>query len=137
MAELRLTPAQAGKIGQRLWQNECAGTVEGLTSWNKGEDFPSLGIGHFIWYPRGVRQTFEESFPAMMAHLRARGATPPAWIAETRVCPWRSREEFLADQNGPRLNSLRAYLARTVGLQAEFAAERARRALYRVGRHRA
>lgn len=129
MAELRLTPAQAGKIGQRLWQNECAGTVAGLTSWNKGEDFPSLGIGHFIWYPRGVRQTFEESFPAMMAHLRARGATPPAWIADTGACPWHSREDFLADQNGPRLNSLRAYLARTVGLQAEFAAERARRAL--------
>lgn len=33
--ELRLSPAQTQKIGQRLWKNECAGTVEGLTSWNK------------------------------------------------------------------------------------------------------
>ena len=40
-----------GSIGQRVWQNECAGSVQGLVSWNAGEGFPSLGIGHFIWYP--------------------------------------------------------------------------------------
>jgi hypothetical protein len=128
-AELRLSPAQAQKIGQRLWKNECAGTVEGLTSWNKGEDFPSLGIGHFIWYPKGVRPTFQESFPAMIAHLEARGAKAPAWVTAARHCPWSTRENFLAEKNGPRLTALREYLARTVGLQAEFAAQRAREAL--------
>lgn len=128
-AELRLTPAQAQKIGQRLWKNECAGTVEGLTSWNKGEAFPSLGIGHFIWYPKGVRPTFQESFPEMIRHLESRGAPPPRWVADTRHCPWNSRQAFLADIDGPRLRGLRDYLARTVGLQAEFAAQRARQAL--------
>jgi len=48
-------------IGRKIWQNECAGTVEGLTSWNKGEDFASLGIGHFIWYPA------ERKAPSMRA----------------------------------------------------------------------
>ncbi len=24
---------------------------KGLVSWNRGEAFPSLGIGHFIWFP--------------------------------------------------------------------------------------
>jgi len=128
-AELRLSPAQAQKIGQRLWKNECAGTVEGLTSWNKGEDFPSLGIGHFIWYPKGVRQTFQESFPAMIRHLESRGAKAPAWVKAAPHCPWNSRERFLAETAGPRLGGLREYLARTVGLQAEFAALRAREAL--------
>lgn len=128
-AELRLSSAQAQKIGQRLWKNECAGTVEGLTSWNKGEDFPSLGIGHFIWYPKGVRPTFQESFPAMIEHLESRGAPAPAWVTAARQCPWTTRDKFLAEKNGPRLTSLRAYLARTVGLQAEFAARRAREAL--------
>jgi len=128
-AELRLTAAQAQKIGRRLWQNECAGTVEGLTSWNKGETFPSLGIGHFIWYPKGVRQTFQESFPDMIRHLESRGAPPPRWVTEIRHCPWNSRQAFLADTDGPRLRGLRDYLARTVGLQAEFAALRARQAL--------
>jgi hypothetical protein len=128
-AELRLSPAQAQKIGQRLWKNECAGTIEGLTSWNKGENFPSLGIGHFIWYPEGVRQTFEESFPSMIRHLEARGAKAPAWVTSSRHCPWRTREQFLAEKDGPRLRALRDYLAKHVGLQAEFAALRARQAL--------
>lgn len=132
LAELRLTSADARKIGQRLWQNECAGTVEGLTSWNKGEDFPSLGIGHFIWYPKGVRPTFQESFPAMIRHLESRGAKAPAWVTSARHCPWSTRESFLAEKNGPRLSGLRAYLARTVPLQAEFAALRARQALPKV-----
>ena len=42
------------ELGQRIWKNECAGSVQGLVSWNEGEAFPSLGIGHFIWYPAGV-----------------------------------------------------------------------------------
>ena len=127
--ELALTPAQARKIGQQLWKNECAGTVEGLTSWNKGEDFPSLGIGHFCWYPQGVRPTFEESFPSMIRHLEARGARAPAWVTAARHCPWPDRQSFLAEKDGARLRGLRDYLAQTVGLQAEFAAQRARRAL--------
>jgi hypothetical protein len=44
-----LSDSQALEIGRRIWKNECAGTVSGLTSWNKGEEFPSLGIAHFIW----------------------------------------------------------------------------------------
>ncbi|MFZ4681922.1 MAG: hypothetical protein ACOYMS_05440, partial [Terrimicrobiaceae bacterium] len=48
---IQLSDAQANEIGRRIWKNECAGSVDGLTSWNSGEDFASLGIGHFIWYP--------------------------------------------------------------------------------------
>ena len=50
---VKLTDKQALEIGKRIWANECAGTISGLTSWNKGEAFPSLGIAHFIWYPPG------------------------------------------------------------------------------------
>ncbi len=62
-AGLAISDGQALAAGKRLWHNECAGTVEGLTSWNTGEDFASLGIGHFIWYPAGRRGPFDESFP--------------------------------------------------------------------------
>jgi hypothetical protein len=54
-----LTPRELDVIGHRVWQNECNGTREGLTSWNTGENFASLGIGHFIWYPKGVNGPFE------------------------------------------------------------------------------
>ncbi len=128
-AELALSPAAATRIGQRLWQNECGGSVAGLTSWNAGEDFPSLGIGHFIWYPDGRTGPFQESFPSMIRFLRSRGAEPPAWVVSTPHCPWPSRAAFQAELNGPRLSSLRAFLKNTVGLQTEFAAARAKAAL--------
>jgi hypothetical protein len=68
-----LTAAQLNRVGQRIWQNECAGSVTGLTSWNSGEDFASLGIGHFIWYPAGRRGPFEESFPPLASFSRISG----------------------------------------------------------------
>ena len=43
--------------------------------WNPGEEFPSLGIGHFIWYPAGVDGPFIESFPRLLAFLSARQET--------------------------------------------------------------
>src|SRR5258706_488493 len=52
---ITLSHADVLRIGKRVWQNECNGTISGLTAWNEGEDFASLGIGHFIWYPKGRR----------------------------------------------------------------------------------
>ena len=65
------------RIGKKIWQNECGGTVAGLTSWNTGENFASLGIGHFIWYPKGVRGPFDESFPELVAFAASRNAKLP------------------------------------------------------------
>ena len=65
------------RIGRKIWQNECGGTVAGLTSWNVGENFASLGIGHFIWYPAGARGPFEESFPPFVRYAERRGAKLP------------------------------------------------------------
>jgi len=126
---LELTPDQSLRVGKKIWQNECAGTVDGLTSWNGGEDFASLGIGHFIWYPAGHRGPFEESFPELIAFLGERGVKMPAWLREARACPWGSRQEFRADFDGERLRSLRALLTETIGLQAEFATRRLEQAL--------
>src|SRR5207249_1771599 len=84
----------------KIWQNECNGTISGLTSWNAGEDFASLGIGHFIWYPKGRRGPFEESFPKLVSFISKRGAKLPALLLGTgeKPCPWNSRTEFLRAQ---------------------------------------
>ena len=119
---LPLTERELDSIGRRVWQNECAGTRDGLTSWNAGEDFASLGIGHFIWYPKGGRGPFEESFPALVRFLAANGARPPAWL--DGACPWSTRAEFQAAFHGEKLNALRALLAGTIHLQARFLAQR-------------
>jgi hypothetical protein len=119
---IALSHADVLKIGKKIWQNECNGTISGLTSWNAGEDFASLGIGHFIWYPKGRRGPFEESFPKLVSFISKRGAKLPTLLLGTgeQPCPWNSRKEFLQAQHSTTMNQLRIFLADTIDLQAEF-----------------
>ncbi|HEX2978206.1 MAG TPA: hypothetical protein VHO47_03755 [Candidatus Babeliales bacterium] len=117
-----LTPKDAKKIGQKIWHNECKGTIAGLTSWNDGEDFASLGIGHFIWHPKGKSSHFIQSFPSLLFFLKERGIKLPEWLNRARLsgCPWNSREQFLKEFNSPRMKELRKLLASTIDLQTTF-----------------
>lgn len=126
---IRISAAEADSIGAKIWRNECAGTRDGLTSWNKGENFASLGIGHFIWYPKGRKGPFKESFPALRDYLRAQGVKLPAWLVAAEECPWPDRAAFMADFRSPRMEELRSLLASTVGWQARFAALRLEQSL--------
>ncbi len=127
---ISLTHSEALAIGKKIWQNECNGTIAGLTSWNEGENFASLGIGHFIWYPKGQRGPFEESFPKLVSFIAKRGAKLPGLLLGIgeRPCPWNSRAEFLQAQNTPEMKQLRQFLADTVDLQAEFLISRLQKA---------
>ena len=119
------------RIGRKIWQNECAGTIAGLTSWNAGENFASLGIGHFIWYPKGVRGPFEESFPGYASFAAARGAKLPEVISANRNsgCPWSSRTQFLAASASPPMKELRSFLADSIDTQTDFLVRRLKQAL--------
>src|SRR5581483_10094716 len=116
----------------RIWRNEAGGKVSALTHWNVGEDFASLGIGHFIWYPDGRRGPFVESFPALVDFMRDRGAPPPRWLDGVKSCPWADRAAFYADIDSQRMKSLRDWLAGHVDLQARFMIDRLERALPKV-----
>jgi hypothetical protein len=118
-----LTDAELASIGNRVWKNECSGSRDGLTSWNAGEDFASLGIGHFIWYPKGPHGPFEESFPKLVKFLAANGAKVPEWL-HAADCPWNSRAEFQAQFHSERMNELRALLFETIRLQSRFLVQR-------------
>lgn len=130
-AAVSLSHQEAARIGRKIWQNECGGTIAGLTSWNAGENFASLGIGHFIWYPAGARGPFEESFPSLVRYAQQRGAKLPDFLlaAKSEDCPWASRAEFLAAEASPKMKQLRMFLADTIDLQADFLVERLRTAL--------
>lgn len=119
---LQISNAEAERIGRRIWHNECNGTVSGLTSWNAGENFASLGIGHFIWYPAGARGPFEESFPGFLAFARAQGAAVPALLEKD--LPWHSRSEFESAKDSPVMRELRSFLTSTINLQAQFLVRR-------------
>lgn len=113
-------------LGQRIWANECAGSVQGLVSWNAGEDFPSLGIGHFIWYPAGVRGPFDESMPRFVAFAKARGVQVPDFFEG--AAPWPTKAAFAADRSG-LADRMRRWLAEHVELQTQFIIVRSRAAL--------
>lgn len=123
-----LSAAQKSVIGRKIWQNECAGTVEGLTTWNAGEEFPSLGIGHFIWYPAGVKGRFRESWPPFVAFAKQRGLTLPA-VALTAASPWSSKTDFQKNFKGREMAGLRNWLAANVPVQTDFIIARSRDAL--------
>jgi hypothetical protein len=126
-----LSPAQKAAIGKKIWQNECAGTVNGLTTWNTGEEFPSLGIGHFIWYPAGFNGRFQESWPLFIDFAKKRGAKPPP-VALERHSPWKTKAEFQREFNGPQLSALRKWLAANVSLQTDFIIARSHAALPKI-----
>ncbi|HSH39537.1 MAG TPA: hypothetical protein VK993_12200 [Chthoniobacterales bacterium] len=130
-APINLSPAESMRIGRKIWQNECGGTVSGLTSWNTGENFASLGIGHFIWYPKGVLGPFDESFPELASFAASRNAELPEVVRANRNsgCPWSSRAEFLAAADSAEMKQLRQFLADTVAIQAEFLVLRLQKAL--------
>lgn len=120
------TSVNTQELGMRIWRNECAGSINGLVSWNTGENFPSLGIGHFIWYPSGVRERFAESLPQFVRFARAKGVQVPALFDGS--APWRNKTEFERDRSG-KADAMRRWLAANVDIQTRFIIARSRAAL--------
>lgn len=137
LLQTAVIPAAAGQLpqfdaqqmdwlGDRVFANECNRNFSCLTSWNEGEDFPSLGIGHFIWYRAEQNERFEETFPSLLAFYTKHGYALPEWLEalESPDSPWRDREQFLDDLDSQRMQRLREFLGSTTELQVMFIVER-------------
>jgi hypothetical protein len=122
----QLNPQQMNWLGDRVFANECNRNFSCLASWNEGEDFPSLGIGHFIWYRSQQNDRFEETFPNLLAFYKQHGYALPEWLEalENPDSPWQNREQFLADLDSQRMRQLREFLGSTTELQVLFIVER-------------
>ncbi|NWF35295.1 hypothetical protein [Mariprofundus sp. KV] len=114
--------AELQQIAGLIFHNECAARESCLTSWNEGEQFASLGIGHFIWYPAGSEKPFSESFPALLLFMEQQGVTLPGWLSDhpTRPNPWPDRSHFMAASQSASLSELRQLLIETKSVQAQF-----------------
>lgn len=121
-----LSPDYYSWLGGQIFDKECNSELSCLTHWNRGEDFPSMGIGHFIWYREGQNGGFEETFPQLLAYLSTHGVALPEWIDDPLAAenPWPSREVFYADYDQKPMEKLRELLFRTRNLQAAFIVER-------------
>ena len=128
-----LSKADKIKLGKKIWMNESSGKVSGLTHWNVGEEFPSMGIGHFILYPKGFDGRWTETFPLFVKYAQSKNAKGlPIWVQTAKDCPWNSREEFLKNINDPRLVDLRNFFKNNVALQTEFIIQKSRGALSKM-----
>lgn len=129
LSEIKLSDEQALEIGKKLWMNEGGGKVEALTSWNDTEAFASVGINHFIWYPKNHKGRFVETFPSLLAFLVENGVALPDWLKGAPPCPWNDRESFQRDLDSPLMREFRQFLIDTIPWQARWAANRLEKAL--------
>ncbi len=120
-----LTQEQQKQLALKIEQRETAGKDNNLTYWSKNEDFPSFGIGHFIWLPNNQNFTFKETFPELVSFLKKK-SRPPSWLTDLSPfeLPWQTRQEFYDDFNKPKLLQLRNWLKKTKSLQTEFIYQR-------------
>jgi len=130
-AQLKLSDTQANYIAKKVWQNEGAGLDKYLVWWNKGEDFASLGIGHFIWFPKNHTERFREVFPMVIAYMQKRDVKMPVWLDTHTDFPWQTKELFFAAKKAktPKYTELFHFLKSTMNYQAGFMAERLNGAL--------
>lgn len=126
-----ISSGEVRRIGDQIFKNESGGDVNKLVHWNIGEDFASMGIGHFTWYPANRRQSFGNTFPGMLNYLESRGVRLPQWVqqAKHRGAPWRTRAQLRRDKNNPQVQELQRMLYETRYLQAEYIMQRAQRAM--------
>ncbi len=132
--EIKLTQKQSEIIAYKIWQNEGAGLRKYLIHWNKGEEFASVGIGHFIWFTKDQPMWFFEAFPALLEYISLRGTTLPSWLNTNTSCPWNSRKELMHAKKvkSKKYQQLENFLVKTMGLQAEFMAYRLNQALPKI-----
>ena len=107
-------------IAQKIYQNECAANPQNLLFWNEKEPFPSLGIAHFIWFPKGVTPAFEQVFPEFLAFVQRKAPQIPIPVSNFSNAPWQNREVFYALKELGALQQWQAFFESTFSLQAEF-----------------
>ena len=133
-AGLTISKAELDVVAEKIFKNEAGGKREDLVYWNTGEDFPSLGIGHFIWYKQGQRGRFAESFPQLVAYYRKHDIKLPKIVEENSYSPWESREELfkLRSVGNKDIVELTNFLYNTKAIQVSFIFERLENSLEKM-----
>ncbi len=120
--DIDISNKDASLIAQKIWYNEGAGKKSYLVWWNRGEEFASLGIGHFIWFTKDKPMWFFHAFPAMLEYITAKGAEAPKWLTPKTPCIWNSYKEWKTakETNSKKMQELTRFLYETRALQAKF-----------------
>lgn len=117
-----LSASDMAWIGEKIFQNETAGKVENLTFWSPNEEFPSFGIGHFIWIPKNIEVPFEPTFVEMVAFV-SQTKPAPKWVRQLHA-PWANKAQFDQAWWSEDMQTLRNWLANTKPQQTAFIIQR-------------
>lgn len=133
-ANLTISKAELEVVAEKIFKNEAGGKKDELVYWNSGEDFPSLGIGHFIWYKQGQKGRFEESFPPLVEYYKARNVKLPRIMEKNKYSPWQSRDELfrLKNSGNKDVAELTDFLYNTKDIQVSFIFERLENSLEKM-----
>ncbi len=128
---LNMTREELMSVADRIFQNETGGSRDKLVHWNSGENFPSLGIGHFIWFKASGGGVFGESFPDMVSFYKSKGIQLPKILEENRHSPWSSRSELMAkkERGDKDILELIEFFDNTRDIQVMFIFERLKSSL--------
>jgi hypothetical protein len=129
-----LSQAELQVIGDQIFKNEGGGSMDNLVHWNDGEDFASMGIGHFTWYPAGRAARFGNTFPDLLSYMQTKGVNLPPWLMQAKQhgAPWQTKAELMASKASPQVRELQNMLYQTRYLQTQFIVDRTRRATPRI-----
>ena len=113
-----LTDKDKAKLITFVADKEFSGDWSQCVDWNKGEAFPSLGLGHYLWFPKGSQSPFEESFPKFIDYVvkNTRGVRFPAILGmdskgRIQPAPWSNRDEFLRTRHSQKTQELVTFLS--------------------------
>ena len=130
--EIDIPDSQAETLAHKIFKNETNLHYSKLLQWNENENFLSLGIAHFIWYPSGVKKEFVESFPKFISYLESNNYDLPVWLTSSTACPWHSEEQFNSNFNNFRRAELYKFLLDSQEEQTKFLVLRLQEALPKI-----
>ncbi len=133
----KLSQYELNVIAEKIYQNETSGNPKNLMFWSKNETFPSVGIGHFIWYPAGQPKIFDETFPSMIDYYVANNVQIPGWLKHARKtgAPWKNRAMFERSRGDKEFQQLKTLLLNTKALQTEFFFDRLHASIPEIVKH--
>lgn len=135
--DIRLSDADKDKLIAFIADKEFGGNWNNCIGWNKGEAFVSVGLGHYLWFSRGLKSPFQESFPSFIEFAYRKdqadnlGLRFPSILGmdvngRIQPSPWESRSEFLRQKQSRETRELVAFLSEPAmrKMQLEFQVER-------------
>ncbi|HIO96145.1 MAG TPA: hypothetical protein EYG67_04915 [Campylobacterales bacterium] len=133
----KLTTYELNVISNKIYMNETSGNPEHLMFWSKNELFASLGIGHFIWYPKGQPQRFDQTFPDMIQYYIDSKVEIPNWLKVSMKtgAPWGNRDAFERARNDKEFIELKYLLMNTKALQTQFFFDRLHASIPQIVKH--